>query len=261
MLGKLLKYDFKAIFKPLIPIFGITLLLSILQRTSTALGETFTILKIPAGFLTAFYVVLLIALPIASFIFSIIKYYNNLAKDEGYLMHTLPVSKGQLVLSKLISATGAMLVTLLVMLVALSITFAGIIHFSDIQVFFEQVFQYVDPLFVIMMLISVFLSYLYQQILCYLSMALGQKHNNHKVMYSIIYGIVIYNVIQVVFTVILFIPGLFNSSFNAMIFENQNPSFDFLNCYLGFTNVITIIVAIALYIATTKILEKHLNLD
>ena len=79
-------------------------------------------------------------------------------------------------------------------------------------------------------------------------------------MYSIIYGIVIYNVIQVVFTVILFIPGLFNSSFNAMIFENQNPSFDFLNCYLGFTNVITIIVAIALYIETTKIIEKHLNL-
>lgn len=261
MLGKLLKYDFKAIFKPLVPIFGITLLLSLLQRVSTILGEQFTILKIPAGFLTGFYVVLLIALPIASFIFSIIKYYNNLAKDEGYLMHTLPVSKSHLVGSKLISAGVAMFATILVMIIALSITFAGIIHISDITNFFEQVFQYLEPLFVIMMFLSLVLSYLSQQVLCYLSMALGQKHNNHKVMYSIIYGIVIYNAIQLVLTAILIIPGFLNSSFREILFGNQNPSVDFLICYLGFANIVTIIVTVLLYLATTKVLEKHLNLD
>lgn len=261
MLGKLLKYDFRSIFKPLIPIFGITLLLSVLQRISTALGNTFTLLRIPAGFITAFYVVLLIALPIASFIFSIIKYYNNLAKDEGYLMHTLPVSKGELVLSKLISAAGAMLATILVMFLALMITFAGIIHFSDITSFFEQVFQYLQPLFVVLLLITLVFSYLSQQVLCYLSMALGQRHNNHKVMYSIIYGVVIYNVMQVVLTVILIVPGLLNSTFRAMLFDNVEPTMDFLNCYLGFANIVTIIVTIFLYVATTKVLEKRLNLD
>lgn len=261
MLSKLLKYDFKSIFKPLIPIYGITLLLSILQRVATVLGEHFTLLKIPAGFLTAFYVMLLIALPIASFIFSIIKYYTNLAKDEGYLMHTLPVRKSQLIASKLISAASSMFVTILVMFGALTITFAGIIHISDITEFFEQVFQYIQPLFVILILISMVLSYLSQQILFYLSIALGQKHNNHKIMYSIIYGIVIYNVIQVVLTVILIAPGMLNSAFRDMLFNNQAPSMDFLNCYLGFANIVTILVSVLLYIATTKVLENHLNLD
>lgn len=261
MLSKLLKYDFKSIFKPLIPIYGITLLLSVLQKVATALGEHFTILKIPAGFLTAFYVILLIALPIASFIFSIIKYYNNLAKDEGYLMHTLPVHKSQLIASKLIAAAGSMFITILVMIVALIVTFAGIIDISDITDFFEQAFQYIKPLFVTFIIISIVLSYLSQQILFYLSMALGQKHNNHKVMYSIIYGIVIYNVIQVVLTIILLAPAMLSSAFREMIFNNQAPSIDFLNCYLGFANVVTILITVLLFIATTKVLENHLNLD
>jgi len=261
MLNKLLKYDLRSIFKPLVPIFGITLLLSVLQRLATALGESFTILKIPAGFLTAFYVVLLIALPIAAFIFSIIKYYNNLAKDEGYLMHTLPVRKSELVASQLISAVTAMFATIIIMAIALSITFAGILHLSDITSFFEKIFEYVQPLFVVMILLSFILSYLSQQVMVYLSIALGQKHNSHKVMYSIIYGIVIYNVIQLILTIILVIPGLLNSSFRDMLFHNQTPSIDFLNCYLGFANIVTIILTILLFIATTKVLEKHLNLE
>lgn len=261
MLKKLLKYDLKSIFKPLIPIYGITLLLSIAQRVSTAIGEAFPIIKIPAGFITAFYVMLLIALPIATFIFSIIKYYTNLAKDEGYLMHTLPVSKQQLVLSKLISASISMFTTILIMIVALFISFLGIIHISDVIDFIKYVFNYLEPLFIILLITCMILSYLSQQVLFYLSMALGQKHNNHKVMYSIIYGIVIYNAIQILLTLILIVPGFISSSFRDILFNNQIPSIDFLNCYLGFANIVTILITIGIYIITTKVLENQLNLD
>lgn len=261
MLRKLLKYDLKSIFKPLIPIYGITLLLAILQRITTAAGDQFTILKIPAGFITAFYIILLIALPIAAFIFSIIKYYTNLAKDEGYLMHTLPVSKQSLVLSKLLSAAISMFTTIIVMLIAATISLAGIIHFSDITDLFKNMFEYLDPLFVILLLICIITSYLSQQVLFYLSMALGQKHNNHKVMYSIIYGIVIYNATQLILTILLIIPGFLNTSFRDILLNNQIPSMDFLNCYLGFANFITILMTVGIYIATTKVLENHLNLD
>ena len=39
-----------------------------------------------------------------SSILPVIRFYNNLLKDEGYLMFTLPVTEGQLYLSKLITA-------------------------------------------------------------------------------------------------------------------------------------------------------------
>lgn len=261
MLSKLLKYDLKSIFKPLIPIYGITILLSILQRFFTWLGQKWALLQIPAGFLTAFYIILLIALPIATFIFSILKYYNNLAKDEGYLMHTLPVSKGNLVLSKLLSAAISMLATIIVMFVAGVISLVGIIQLSDVLHFFQAVLEYTDPLFIILMIISAIGGYFSQQLLFYLSMALGQKHNTHKVMYSIIYGIVLYNVMQIISTIILAFPALFNSSFRDLIFHNQTPSIAFLNCYLGIAFVINAIIIIIFYVATTKILEKNLNLD
>ena len=92
-------------------------------------------------------------------------------------------------------------------------------------------------------------------------MALGQKHNNHKVMYSIIYGIVIYNAIQILLTLILIIPGFINPSFRDILFNNKIPSIDFLNCYLGFANIVTILITIGIYIVTTKVLENQLNLD
>ena len=81
MLSKLLKYDFKSLSKLLIPVYLVTLLLAVVVRVANMLAEKFSIFSVPSGFLSGIFIVVLIAIPIATFIFTIVKFYQNLMKD------------------------------------------------------------------------------------------------------------------------------------------------------------------------------------
>lgn len=115
MLKKLLKYDFKAIFKYWWIAALTTLLLSVLG------GACFGLLNHDRQFsgivyTTIVFVLLFVLFSYAAFsllssILVFIRYYKNFFTDEGYLTFTLPVRRSQLLNSKLISSTTALFVT------------------------------------------------------------------------------------------------------------------------------------------------------
>ena len=78
MLTKLLKYDFKSLSKVLLPVYGISLLLALLTRIANVLADKFSVFSVPSGFISAIFVIILIAIPIVTFIFTILKFYQNL---------------------------------------------------------------------------------------------------------------------------------------------------------------------------------------
>ena len=87
MLGKLMKYDFKALAKMLFPVYGVMIALmfvvSLMARLNLENNALFVILALLLGFLIA-----------ASFTVTIIcvvlRFYNGLLKNEGYLSFSLP---------------------------------------------------------------------------------------------------------------------------------------------------------------------------
>lgn len=104
MLGKLLKYEWSATYRLLLIIHGVMLLLSLLGRL---LFTMFVSADIPfslfaGGAYVLFYIFGIIAVSISTTIYMLTRFYRNLFTDEGYLMHTLPVSPGQLIWSKFI---------------------------------------------------------------------------------------------------------------------------------------------------------------
>ncbi len=260
MLRKLLKYDFKSMFNVLFPVYAILIFLSLFNRLAEFLSEKVSILQIPAGFILTIYVIVLIGVPIATFIVAITRYYKNLAGDEGYLMHTLPVTKKDLVLSKLISYFITMIISVCVSLIGLFIGEYGMKFDSAILNNIMNIIKTVDVLTIILLSVTVILSIIFQQLIMYASIALGQKQNNNKIIYSIVFGIVLYNINQIISAVILLFPMLFNKE----LWENLNqdniaPSV--LNGYLGASIVISILFIIGYYLLTTKTLEKNLNLE
>lgn len=107
MLKQLLKYEFKAT-KSLY--FGLYLALALL---SVVLGVTFRqehVLAHSTSFqnleviLMIVYVSVILAIAVLCFVNTIQRFYQNLLGREGYLMHTLPVTETQLILSKLITS-------------------------------------------------------------------------------------------------------------------------------------------------------------
>lgn len=259
MLSKLLKYDFKVLSKILFPIYLVCFLLTLLTRGVNLLANKFSIFSIPNGFISGLFVITLIAIPIATFIFTIIKFYQGLVKDEGYLMHTLPVSKGALVASKTISAMVFLLLSAGISIGLLFLGVYGIWFDSSFLNLVAELFKFLDTTFVVLTIITLIFSVIFQQLMFYASIALGQKHNN-KVMFSIIYGIVLYNVTQILSLVILLPFMLLDPNYQQLI-DSNTPNISLLNPYMIASLVLTIIIAGIYYWLTVRTLDKKLNLE
>ena len=128
MLGKLMKHEFRATGRIMLPLLGAELLLSVLAGLSVRgldrlenmgfLGVTY-ILTLSVFFLGLF------ALAVVAFVLMIQRFYRNLLRDEGYLAMTLPVSVDEQIWSKLLVsfvwflAVGVLSVVTMLILLAL----------------------------------------------------------------------------------------------------------------------------------------------
>ena len=140
MLKQLLKYEFKAT-KSLY--FGLYLALALL---SVVLGVTFRqehALAYSTSFqnleviLMIVYVSVILAIAVLCFVNTIRRFYQNLLGREGYLMHTLPVTETQLILSKLLTSMVWVLCSGLVGIVCITVMVA-------VGVFDPETFGMVD---------------------------------------------------------------------------------------------------------------------
>ena len=107
MLGKLIKYEMKSQGFMYAGIYIVVMILSIVTfgayKINTAMGGN-PVFSTIYRFAIAGAVIALIAMFIITLVMSILRYRNNLLKDEGYLMHTLPVSAASLHFSKMIAS-------------------------------------------------------------------------------------------------------------------------------------------------------------
>ena len=127
MLKQLLKYEFKATKRLY---FGLYLALALL---SVVLGVTFrqehalahsTSFQNLQVILMIVYVSVILAIAVLCFVNTIQRFYRNLLGREGYLMHTLPVTETQLILSKLITSMVWVLCSGLVGIVCITVMVA-----------------------------------------------------------------------------------------------------------------------------------------
>ena len=121
MLTKLLKYDFKSIFKSLAPIYLIAILLAFLTRIFNIAADKVSLLEYPAGFVSGLTVIVIIGIPFITFILGIAKYYTNMVKDEGYLTHTLPVRTTSILFSKIIIGSLIIFITSFIALLSVGL--------------------------------------------------------------------------------------------------------------------------------------------
>lgn len=262
MLSKLLKYDIKNISKIMLPIYIGLLLISLLSRGAYFVADKIEVLEIPYIFIFTISILAILLLPFATIIIGCIKFYNNLIKDEGYLMNTLPVKKSSLILSKLISSTIMIILSLIISLIATCIGMLGV-YFTTKNIMnllnMLDIFRYINNLFIVLLILSVLITIILNQLLVYLAITLGQRHNKNKGVMSFVYVIVIYYLSQIITSVILVIPMYISKNITDLM--KNNPPIDILNIYIFISLVINIIISTVYFIISKNNLEKNLNLD
>lgn len=124
MFGKLLKYDFRSMWKQFAFIWPAALALALVNHfTINGLDSTSTVGETTAGISMLIYVAILMAMFIVALVFAIQRFFKGLLGDEGYLMHTLPVRPWQLIGAKLVCAVVTTFLSVMVALLSILVIF------------------------------------------------------------------------------------------------------------------------------------------
>ena len=267
MLGKLMKYEFRATAIYFLPIYVVLVLVSGLRYVVSLISQKFSNgFSAFSGFsLSAIYLLLALGLAITTFIVIIIRFYKNLLGTEGYLMFTLPVSVEQNILAKLIPSVvwffGSCVLGMLTIAPAMGLRFndnpftmfTGI-RLGDVPEILLAV------LMVIGSIAGTFLFY-------YLCMCIGQMFNSNRFLVSAGAYIVIQTVLQILGIAFIWICA---SSFSSQAFVawlsnafaslDNIPSGSLIYLFLIAANILSYGIAAALFFIDSAILRKRLNL-
>ena len=117
MLGKLIKYDLLADYKKYIAVYismaATSVLLLFFDKMTSWINNNNFLNLMTVVFAVLFLIISVIS-AVMLLVFSTIRFYKNIVRDEGYLMHTLPVPTWQLIASKFISVYIWFFITLIV---------------------------------------------------------------------------------------------------------------------------------------------------
>lgn len=290
MLGKLIKYDLLADYKKYAALYISMIATSVLllffdKMTSWISNNNFV--KIMAALFGVLFSVLVIVAGVMLLVFSTIRFYKNIVRDEGYLMHTLPVPTWQLIASKFISVYIWFFATAAVIFICSGIA-AGdpfwifkILEgsFSDefkagfqlgynaangltSDMVFEEDWQLLSEMFrlyFVLMLLSPFMT----MSSIYFSFALGNLFNKSKLAMSVI----MYFLMQFAEMIL----GSFCSVFTmpdflaeASKYQDEMPMsvvMDFFSRIMTVSTVVSVILSVGFAIAAERIFAKKLNLE
>lgn len=273
MLGKLLKYEFRATGRSMLPVLGVLTLLVLLANISVRLldrqaGAFLTILLIMVIFLTVIAVIVSELLPI---IVMIQRFHKNLLAGEGYLMHTLPVSVHSLVWSKLIVSLVWMLLTnvIIFLLGGLSVmhltnmnlgaVLEGFPSVEELRQFLSSVGLSMGDLYLFLgeMVVAVVLSGIVTCLQFYAAMSLGFSFTNHKGLMSVLCFV---GILIVLNTLTNFLGVREVENLTEVTMDSFRGGMQVAQGTVGKALLYTVFQGALLYLATVLGLKKGLNL-
>lgn len=277
MLGKLIKYEFKATSRYFVPIFIAMILVFFINSLLVYANLNYVeVNEVVVGIMIALTFGVIIALSIIGIYVSAKRFAQGVFGDEGYLTNTLPVKTHEIIISKTVVMFLFGLFSFIVMVVSIgmvcvamysSLPPEGIKSFWDSL---EQAYPFITSdliLAIVFFMISLIIGMISSPLLIFLCVSIG--HLKAFVSHKYLVGILSYVIISI-------ITGIFSSSrFDQIILgmnstaEYVNPTIEnniqtmitFLNKLSVETILQSVILIVVCYAATQFIVSRKLNLE
>ena len=221
------------------------------------------------------YTLAVVAMGIVTIVVIILRFYRNLLGDEGYLMMTLPVSREEHILSKLLAAVIWSVCTTIIILLSilLFITVSG--HFGEMVNGISESIRMGLPIgsWVSMFVLIIIVGIISSILMLYAAMAIGPNLLKNRVGGSILAYIIIYVASQFVTAgvMLIWVRPMMNSATSLSAFD---PGSDMTEAYLnGVSNISSmihavswmsviscVIIGVVCWFLTQYMLKKKLNL-
>lgn len=293
MLSKLIKHEWKATWKlPALLCLSI-LLLSVICCISFYVAGLTKVDTIQSGIvytytmamLLIFYTLLLSAPSIVIILYFSYRFYKNLYTDEGYLMHTLPATPTQLIISKgICAAFWTISVTILTTLGVIALLFylmSSILmanNVGSIRMLFNEIIHYMPQInelfkqYTGVSLITGFVTSLFLPILGslsgillpYMCLSLGQLFKKHRVAAAVGFYFACFFAIQLV-SGLISLPFTLKQMFRLTSYANEleefvAPLFSAIPTYI-INYFLSLALSITSFLVTRYIMGKKLNLE
>lgn len=277
MLGKLIKYEFKATSRYFVPIFIAMILVFFINSLLVYANLNYVeVNEVVVGIMIALTLGVIIALSIIEIYVSAKRFAQGVFGDEGYLTNTLPVKTHEIIISKTVVMFLFGLFSFIVMVFSIgmvcvamysSLPPEGIKSFWD---GLEQAYPFITSdliLAIVFFMISLIIGMISSPLLIFLCVSIG--HLKAFVSHKYLVGILSYVIISI-------IAGIFSSSrFDQIILgmnstaEYVNPTIEnniqtmttFLNKLSVESILQSVILIVVCYAATQFIVSRKLNLE
>lgn len=277
MLGKLIKHEFRATGRTMLPLFAVLSVMSVIAGISMRqleFGQTDMpeFVEVVLILLFAAFFIVMVATVVVAFVIMISRFYKNLLGDEGYLMLTLPVDVHSHVWAKLIVSgiwflATAVLICILMCLLALIISgsdIADIIaEMPSAKELFTQFFEYSGynglslTVFILEVVLVTVVGVLNTCLNFYAAMAIGHSFSDRKLLYSVLAFVAISIVWSLFETVLALFMG---ENFSTGIMLNYRNFAYSMNVLILQGLLLSVVETIPLYFITTHCLKKRINL-
>ena len=262
MLGKLLKYDLKWCFKPLVVFYILAIIFSIITRIIESVNQTLILLimdKICSGVVIAMLINILINCLMRNWV----RFERNIYKDESYLTHTLPVSKNKIYLSKILTAIITLFVSFIIIVICLAIVCLNDITWYSLKLSLEQsaIFLNSSPLsLIIVLIITIFFEFLFMILSGILGIVIGHRSNNMKIVKSILIGMGIYMGLSLFSLAIIYMAGILSPDIMS-VFNNIKVSSNAIKSIMIIGIFVYAIYNLMIYFIGNALLNKGINVD
>lgn len=272
---RLLKYDFKALNRYLILIHAFLLVAAAAVRIFLTepirISDSQSVVVSTLGIIL--FVLVAVGVSFATSILTAIRFYKNLFSDEGYLTHTLPVTRGQHLLSKTIAGSvwlmiDQILLFVCIFLVIFSNPVQDLWHANKAEILTDLGFTgaYANlGLWQIALYLFIFLliSALSSVIMIEASIVIGQLFSNHRILGAVITYIGLTTLMSIISFAVLLAFGLVNmtvatdTSMSVEYFSGVSYMVKTFNLSM----ILAVVSGVILYVIADQLMKTRLNLN
>lgn len=275
MTGKLIKYEFRSILKTMGLVWIALVVLAAFAGLFDVINQrqpyrSFESVANMFSFITNFlYISIFVALIAVTCVVILMRFYKGLLRDEGYLMHTLPVKTWQLITAKGVVAALTSLISILVALLSIMVLMAFNGGFREFGEFMRVLMgtlgdnpEYIPvALEAVLLGICELLSSIY---VAYAAMSIGQLGQKHRIALSVGAWIGINVLLLVLMTLIGNVT--FSSSVATWLEETvdgiiRNSPVRAANLGLWLFILIDAVQIAIFHVVSDQILRRKLNLE
>lgn len=275
MLRKLMKYEFRATGRIMLPLFLLALLLAAGVRIGGLWqGGEETVWVItgwdPVGILLGVmgigFILSLAAVFVVALVLMVLRFRSNLLSDEGYVMFTLPATVHKLLWAKLWTSVIWFLLAGAVDAAALLIASAegGLLQelFQALQAIGQEItldYTVYGILLIVELAILAVLFCLSQCLRFYAPMAIGYSFTRHKTLLSVLFFFLIEGLVQAGAMTLLAVGDAFLQDIQALL-SALSPEMT-VHGAMGMAILGVLVYDIVLYCLTAGMLHRRLNLE